>query len=1725
MLSVFDLNDRVARGYTDFSRSFVKIAADDLRTAVDAQYANGRYTPDPLISINPSFEGGKTIGTEQFPELHEHTASVFSIDGKPIRLHSHQERALAYGLRRESYVVTTGTGSGKSLCFFVPIIDAALKANKSGAKNTKAIIIYPMNALANSQLKEIEKFLSQSGLDRHPTVGRYTGQESVEEKQAIADSPPDILLTNFVMLELLLTRGDERDRKVIENCHGLEWLVLDELHTYRGRQGADVAMLVSRLREQLEDSRPMTCIGTSATMASGGDLDGRSTEIVSGVATKIFATDVPPVRVIEEDLRRVTHVQWTPTSLADSMRACDFAVPDEALERNPLAAWVELEVGLQDEEKRRRRAPRTVEEVVTALARDSGEPEDVCREALLELLTQATRSDRDRGGKRDTAFLAFKLHRFLSGPDDLYATLGRPGERRVVFDKQLVEPETGAPLYQTRFCRACGQEYHPVRHDGGAFAFRDIDDVPVDKDEDPTGFLCLDSAGLAFGGAVEDYPDSWLDAAADGEVTLRKNRKKRRPVRVSVGPDGTTGSADAVGAWFVPGRFAFCLGCLDTPAPQGRDRSRLGGLSAEGRSSATTVVTSGMLLAMSRPDSGVPERKRKLLAFTDNRQDAALQAGHFNDTMFVSRLRAGFLAALRGAGDEGLGDEGLGQAVRRALGFVEAERDRRVEWMAEPDSKGMAPRDAERTLTEVLGHRVWADQRRGWRFSFPNLEELGLLRVEYPMVDECAADDEVWVDAPDRVRSAPADRRARALDHVLTTMRQGLAVATESLSMDRLFELAKTSRGRLVPPWSFADQEDLRAAPYLLTEPVPKRRIRARDERLLLRGGAQSRLGKTLSARGLWDEDVPRKDYAELVGSLLEAARIYGLVQRESTPFDFPGWRLTAGAVRFHAGDDTITPARDNPYYRDLYLSLAEALEREGRVLDGLEAREHTAQVTPAMREHRERRFRYEDADREMMAAAAHAGDDVESFRRLPLMFCSPTMELGVDISALDVVYLRNVPPTPANYTQRAGRAGRAGQPALITTYCAAQSPHDQYYFRSRDQMVAGEVRPPMLDLANEDLVRSHLRAVWLAEANIHLASDIAAVVDVALDGMPLRPEVSEPLSEPSLAGRAERRMLAVLEQRFAGEDDTKRLVRLAREEAADAFENFEEAFRSWRDRLEAARAQRDLAAEIRRRPDVSQPEKKQADSAYFSANAQIDLLEGGRGGNTDFFTYRYLATEGFLPGYDFPRLPLTAFVPGGYRGNGRGGSYLSRSRFLALAEFGPYSLVYHEGQANRVVKALLPPGTQEGDGLRTTTLLICAACGSSQKAVDNERCELCAASLDAPIKIERAFRIENVETSPAERISANDEERQRQGFELQTTFRWEDPSVVEHRETRADGDTVATLAYSPAATIVRINKGLRRRRNPSVMGFGIGVRSGRWAKEPDDEDDAPANPLDEPVVRIVPIVEDRKNALLLSLGDGPVLDESDVATVQSALARGMERRFQLEEAEIAIEPLPDRTERRNLLIYEASEGGAGVLRRLVGERGALAALAREALGAMHLSEWDGGWVDEESAPCVRGCYRCLLSYYNQPDHPLIDRRSERARDFLERLARAEVVDTGSVDTEDGGIAAAPKSEAALHQTSATDVAATDDVNGDSEARTAWAAAARRWGLPAPDTRAPRTAVGEALLGWKSLTFAITDDDAVLDALAAKGYEVVLVEREPPETMPASFGTPFGDAA
>ena len=1669
-MDVFALRSRVVEDYRAFARSFTTIHAPDLRGAIDAAYASNRYWPDPLIQINPRYKPGRQAkALVETGELSSRTADLFDIG-----LYTHQEKAIAFAREGESFVVTTGTGSGKSLCFFIPIVDAVLRAKtRNPQARTCAVIVYPMNALANSQIEELKKFVGAAG---PVSFARYTGQESPEERTRIRDNPPDILLTNFMMLEMLMTRQNDVDRVVIENCRGLQFLVLDELHTYRGRQGADVAMLVRRLRDRLEPSN-LLCIGTSATMASGGTSEDRNAKVAE-VASTLFATHIDGFHVVTEDLDRATNSAQTAASVRSELgpaidKGIDSAISDADLRMHPLAIWVETRLGIERADthsKWMRAKPQSVADAARRLAEEAGRSVDAATDALQNLLLAAavpeSKRRADHQGEPERPFFPFRLHQFISGAGNALTTLDAPGQRSVEMEGQQFLPgDDTKRLYPVYFCRNCGQEYLSVRlrpgEQGAALLARDIDDTGLqgDDDDDATGerigFAMPQNAAdpVDFKGNVEDYPEAWVEVTRTGELRLKQGYRRAAAEEFSVRPDGHVGAGQKI--WFLPGKFRYCLRCREVHGAQGKDINRLASLSAEGRSSATTQLVTSALRWMAGDAARITPYQRKLLGFTDNRQDAALQAGHFNDFTFVTLLRAAIHRALAESGSGGLKADDPGHAVRAALGFdrvVPANTDpresHRREWMQHPEDTGANLVEAGDTLRDVLAYRFWFDQRRGWRHTNPNLGQLRLLRVEYVGLADFCADDDRFKGAPSLLRHASPAVRERVFGCLFDYLREGLAVDTPALDPERLAKLKDASQRALRNPWGLGRDEARTGWRWLFPEPPSRNDITLRDEDYLLRGGSQSLLGKRLRDSDLWQSPeagaLRRDGYAELLKAMLDSAQAAGFIRCDAqTYFNRPGYRLNAGRINFHVDTGIAEGGHGQPnaFFQMLYRSLADMLAQQNPALFQVEAREHTAQVDGDVRRVREHRFRYGPDERAALADAtqgvgAEAEKAAEPRRFLPVLFCSPTMELGVDIAELNLVYLRNVPPTPANYVQRAGRAGRSGQAALVLTYCSAQGPHDQYFFRNPAAMVHGVVNPPLLDLANRALIESHLQAVWLASTGVDLASSIADVVATELPEKPVRHDLVGRLTQPAAAAEATRRAGKVLG--MVGEHLTAERApwfegtdAFTAQTVAEAPRAFEAAFNRWRDLLSSAERQKKLAADTlanyANRNDAKL--RRDAGRREAQANQQIELLLHGRDSmSSDFYTYRYLATEGFLPGYNFPRLPLMAYIPG--RASVRGGNtFLQRPRFLALSEFGPRSLVYHEGRAYRVVRARIALTSLDqatsGAELSTRAVRICRVCGAAHFETHWNTCHACNASLTDAIVINGLYRIENVDTEPVERITANDEDRLRQGFDLQTTFQWSardgriDAHNVIARDTEGD---IVHLRYGPGATITRINKGLRRRREQNQYGFHINPRTGWWAKE-DTGDDSTGGSEDvdkTPAQRIVPYVQDSKNALLLQ-PEGHC-EATTLATLQHALRRGIEACYQLEESELLAEALPDTAHRTGVLFYEATEGGAGVLTRLVTEPDALQHVARIALAIMHYdvpSDTDASWPafdtrhDHDGTHCVAACYRCLLSYYNQPDHEFIDRRDEAALKILWRLAtaRAHVDDSFAPQT------------------------------------------------------------------------------------------------------------------
>lgn len=228
-MDVFALRQRLVEDYAAYIQSFIHISDPRIATAVTTELEAGLLWPEPLIQLNPAFAPGAGIAAlVQDGTLHPLCREIFQLKtpgqiARPLHLHRHQLEAIQAAQTGDNYVLTTGTGSGKSLAYIIPIVDAVLR--RGSGKGIRAVIVYPMNALANSQLNELEKFLGQGFPQGQPpvTFRRYTGQESDAEKQDIIVNPPDILLTNYVMLELLLTRPHEQN--IVAGLRGLSYVL------------------------------------------------------------------------------------------------------------------------------------------------------------------------------------------------------------------------------------------------------------------------------------------------------------------------------------------------------------------------------------------------------------------------------------------------------------------------------------------------------------------------------------------------------------------------------------------------------------------------------------------------------------------------------------------------------------------------------------------------------------------------------------------------------------------------------------------------------------------------------------------------------------------------------------------------------------------------------------------------------------------------------------------------------------------------------------------------------------------------------------------------------------------------------------------------------------------------------------------------------------------------------------------------------------------------------------------------------------------------------------------------------------------------------------------------------------------------------------------------------------------------------------------------------------
>lgn len=1487
-MDVFEVHAAVMNNYRSFIESFINIDDEAIRAKVASELSSGKLWPDPLIQFNPSFEEYSDIdGLVNSGILHPQMSDIF----RDYILYRHQVVAITLGSEGRDFIVTSGTGSGKSLTFIGTIFNHLLRQPEE-AKGIKAIIVYPMNALINSQNKEFGKYKKnyekETGKQFPITYAQYTGQEDDEARQEVIEELPDILLTNYMMLELLLTRIRERE---IRNSiySSLKYLVFDELHTYRGRQGADVGLLIRRI--QARCTNKISCIGTSATMVSAGSITDQKREVAE-VASILFGRPFGEDQVVQETLTRC--FQFTgeipsDRTLREKIAATiDSTANIDELQSHPTAIWLENRVALMEKDGILiRNKPCRFEQIVKALANDSEEPEERCAAHLNQLLKWIAAVNLRYSDSRYT-YLPFRLHQFISQTGSVYTTLDQGQEREITLEPGpfKVHDKKKKPLYPNVFSRTSGHPFICITRNKntGMLEPREFMMSADEGEEDmDAGYLIVGKAIWDSAEDLEQLPDAWLNFNRQGEITnVQKKYRGRIPKLIYYDEEGCYSHDEPMKymAWYMPAPLLFdpTSGTFfDTKTSEGTKLAKLG---SEGRSSSTTILSISLLRQLAQ--AGIKHEDQKLLSFTDNRQDAALQARHFNDFLDVVQIRSAIYRALLNSPTHTLTYKNLGKAIFDALDLAILEyantETEPVPWRA---------KKYEEIFQKYVVYRALYDLRRGWRVNVPNLEQCALLFMTYENLGDVAGYDPLWEDLPIVHKMDLSDRKD-FLYQVLEFFRHSYALYSETyLSPHIMDEGQKEITENLKAPWKFDQRESIPKPAFMRSDT-----LHARTRLFTASVGANSRLGKYIRwfvAQKYPSMEFKTKQYKEFIDALLQrleqADFLIPTRARNRDNEEVRVYQLRLSTLVWHLGDNeyvrpdivkcrayklfSLTP---NRFFQDLYQI---NFSKPKRLL----GEDHTGQLQNEDRRQREIEF----------------GNG-----KISALFCSPTMELGIDIKELSVVHMRNAPPNPANYAQRSGRAGRSGQAALVFTYCSSYSPHDRHYFNEQIELVAGVVAPPRIDLANEELLKTHLNALYLSEVGLSdLDYSIEKLIENDKEKLPLSETVKTKLqlSQSQYANVRNTFQRVIADFADLNLKATSWFTDQWVDQTVNSFvRNFDHAIERWRNLYMSA--QRLLESATKKLSggllSTGSKEFRQETQNMLQATRQLELLR-----NTaqkarqlcEFYPYRYFAAEGFLPGYNFTRLPLRTFVR-----MGDGGEFISRPRTIALREFGPQNVIYHKGRKYQINQMIIQDAENRIDRAKIS---VSSGYFLTGEKFDDEECPLTRVSLQDNTSrdfIMNLLEMSETRCDETSRISCEEEERLSRGYQIDTYFSIDgSPDSVTKATLKSGNEPFINLTYIPAARVYYVNQRWRTRREE---GFTMGMTTGIWYKAAALEN---RDPESENIKNVKLFSSDTADALYLEPTNPLGLFREGVITLQYALKRSIENVFQVEPNEISV--------------------------------------------------------------------------------------------------------------------------------------------------------------------------------------------------------------------------------
>lgn len=1038
-----------------------------LRHAIDS---TDMLDKGPFLEATPPYAPGMSLRnliaegvvTRGFAEL---AGQALPLD-RP--LYVHQEQSIRKVAAGRNVVVATGTGSGKTESFLIPILDSLVREREQGmlGPGVRALLLYPMNALANDQIKRLRGLLTD-----YPdiTFGRYTGETETDPRKAreafaelnidepllpneilsrqeMRERPPHLLLTNYAMLEYLLLRPLDMDLFATGAESNWRFIVVDEAHVYDGTQGAEIAMLLRRVRDRVAPDRAIQCIATSATV--GGDSDPTA---VTRFASSLFGESFEwqqddPTR---QDIVMARRVEAPPGPYWGPLTADEY----EEIARHPDPASVVLEAARNAGWERAHdgtmtaatalshekslavmratlaKGPQTFGRVASATFGESADgPAGLA--AMVDLASTLQEAD-------GTTPLSARYHLFLRATEGAFTCLSPKGPH-LHLARHSVCPDCEAPAFEIGSCKRCGavHVYGTPTPEGGALYLR-----PRQANSRGTWFVLGDHDALTDEdetAAVDDGDDVSGDGAklctqcgaladADAQTCGGCGATDLRPVRKL-----KQRGEEIAGCLVCGARGAATVRVFDT------------GADASG-AVITTALYQNLPVSDDAHGATSPGEGRKLLAFSDSRQSAAYFAPYLEES--YSRLQRrrlitqGLLAAR--ADEEPVGIEDIVFKTRSKAAAVKHFPGRTT---AQQQTRAVAPW----VMAEVLA----MDDRQ-------SLEGLGLIRISLerdsawrapaPLLHLGLTEDEAWALIQELVRTL---RQQGAV-----TMPEDVA-PNDEIFAPRLGPIRVRSEG----------PEAIRKVLSWLPGRGTNRRV---DYTRRVLAALGSNADPETILKGIW-EFLYRK---ETPVDWLTAATETGLgsvyqvdheclriawvnadspvyqcgICRRTAPFSVRGVCPALGCEGTLAEFVPPPTDRDRDHYRALYRTMHAV---------PLSAKEHTAQWVNT-----------------------EAAKIQHQFVRgeINTLSCSTTFELGVDVGELQAVMLRNMPPSTANYLQRAGRAGRrSGAAALVVTYAMRRS-HDLTKFTSPEDMIAGRVRAPYVPLMNSRIDRRHAQSVAMA--------------------------------------------------------------------------------------------------------------------------------------------------------------------------------------------------------------------------------------------------------------------------------------------------------------------------------------------------------------------------------------------------------------------------------------------------------------------------------------------------------------------------------------------------------------------------------------------------------------------------------------------------------------------